>query len=144
MISGAGGSGRYPNSSYNKETQRAILTALTKLQHDVNNILERLNRLETSAHFLQQVFFSFQRKRKSRSNFFDLFQREIVARQQSSNVSRTFSFENPLSKTFDFQSIFRWLPLAGLRRRAVAFIVLWPFVVFALVRLFLRARIIIR
>jgi len=106
MISGAGGSGRYPNSSYNKETQRAILTALTKLQHDVNNILERLNRLETSAHFLQQ--------------------REIVARQQSSN------------------SIFRWLPLAGLRRRAVAFIVLWPFVVFALVRLFLRARIIIR
>lgn len=106
MISGAGGSGRYPNNSYNKETQRAILTALTKLQHDVNNILERLNRLETSAHFLQQ--------------------REIIARHHSSH------------------SVFRWLPLAGLRRRAVAFILLWPFVVFALIRLFLRARIIIR
>jgi hypothetical protein len=52
---GGGGNGRHPNNNYNKETQRAILTALTKLQRDVNNILERLNRLETSSHFLQQV-----------------------------------------------------------------------------------------
>ena len=54
-VASGGGSGRYPDNSYNKETQRAILTALTKLQRDVNNILERLNRLETSTHFLQQV-----------------------------------------------------------------------------------------
>jgi hypothetical protein len=52
---GGGGNGRHPNNNYNKETQRAILTALTKLQRDVNNILERLNRLETSSHFLQHV-----------------------------------------------------------------------------------------
>jgi hypothetical protein len=55
VASGGGGNGRHPNNNYNKETQRAILTALTKLQRDVNNILERLNRLETSSHFLQQV-----------------------------------------------------------------------------------------
>jgi hypothetical protein len=61
VASGNGGNGRHPNNSYNKETQRAILTALTKLQRDVNNILERLNRLETSSHFLQQVYFLFER-----------------------------------------------------------------------------------
>ena len=55
VVSG-GNNGRHPNNNYNKETQRAILTALTKLQRDVNNILERLNRLETSTHFLQQVY----------------------------------------------------------------------------------------
>lgn len=55
VASASGGNDRHPNNSYNKETQRAILTALTKLQRDVNNILERLNRLETSSHFLQQV-----------------------------------------------------------------------------------------
>jgi hypothetical protein len=47
---------RYPTNNYNKETQLAILTALTKLQQDVHNILERLNRLETSAYLLQQVW----------------------------------------------------------------------------------------
>lgn len=51
----SGGDARHPNNNYNRETQRAILNALTKLQRDVNNILERLNRLETSTHFLQQV-----------------------------------------------------------------------------------------
>ena len=55
-VASGGGNGRHPNNNYNKETQRAILTALTKLQRDVNNILERLNRLETSSHFLQQVY----------------------------------------------------------------------------------------
>lgn len=57
MHSGNNGHNRHPNNNnnFNKETQRAILTALTKLQRDVNNILERLNRLETSTHFLQQV-----------------------------------------------------------------------------------------
>ena len=54
-IASGGGNGRHPNNNYNKETQRAILSALTKLQRDVNNILERLNRLETSSQFLQQV-----------------------------------------------------------------------------------------
>ncbi len=55
-VASGGGNGRHPNNNnYNRETQRAILTALTKLQRDVNNILERLNRLETSSHFLQQV-----------------------------------------------------------------------------------------
>jgi hypothetical protein len=54
-VASGGGNGRHPNNNYNKETQRAILTALTKLQRDVNNILERLNRLETSSYFLQQV-----------------------------------------------------------------------------------------
>ncbi|CAF0984020.1 unnamed protein product [Adineta ricciae] len=108
-VASGGGSGRHPDNSYNKETQRAILTALTKLQRDVNNILERLNRLETSTHFLQQ--------------------RELSAQLCSSTQS------NPLT---------RWLPLSGLRRRAIAFILLWPFFVFALIRLFLRARIIIR
>ena len=59
-------------NNYNKESQRAILTALTKLQRDIHNILERLNRLETSTNLLQQVrksislifykFFSFQRE----------------------------------------------------------------------------------
>ncbi|CAF2760528.1 unnamed protein product [Rotaria sp. Silwood2] len=58
VASGGGGNGRHPNNNYNKETQRAILAALTKLQRDVNNILERLNRLETSSHFLQQTRFS--------------------------------------------------------------------------------------
>ena len=54
-IASGGGSGRLPNNNYNKETQRAILYALTKLQQDVNNVLERLNRLETSSRFLHQV-----------------------------------------------------------------------------------------
>ncbi|CAF4928429.1 unnamed protein product [Rotaria sp. Silwood1] len=109
VASGGGGNGRHPNTNYNKETQRAILAALTKLQRDVNNILERLNRLETSSHFLQQRELSTQLHRSSKSN-----------------------------------SLSRWLPLSGLRRRAIAFILLWPFFVFALIRLFLRARIIIR
>ena len=47
--------GRDPQSAYNRDTQRAILSALTKLQNDVHHILERLNRLETSAALLQQV-----------------------------------------------------------------------------------------
>jgi len=111
MHSGNNGHNRHPNNNnnFNKETQRAILTALTKLQRDVNNILERLNRLETSTHFLQQ--------------------RE-VSRHLHCSPSTT--------------SLTRWLPLSGLRRRAIAFIMLWPFFVFALIRLFLRARIIIR
>ncbi|CAF0765112.1 unnamed protein product [Adineta steineri] len=108
MISG-GGNGRHPNNNYNKETQRAILTALTKLQRDVNNILERLNQLETSTHFLQQ--------------------RELSTQLHRSSEPKAIS---------------RWFPLSGLRRRAVAFILLWPFFVFAVIRLFLRARIIIR
>ncbi|CAF3234178.1 unnamed protein product [Rotaria socialis] len=108
-VASGGGNGRHPNNNYNKETQRAILAALTKLQRDVNNILERLNRLENSSHFLQQ--------------------RELSTQLHCS------SGKNSLS---------RWFPLAGLRRRAIAFILLWPFFVFALVRLFLRARIIIR
>jgi hypothetical protein len=49
------GSDHYPTNNYNKETQRAILSALTKLQRDINNILQRLNRLETSANLVQQV-----------------------------------------------------------------------------------------
>jgi acyl-CoA-binding protein len=111
VASGGGGSGRHPNNNnYNKETQRAILTALTKLQRDVNNILERLNRLETSTHFLQQ-------------------------RESPTQLHCSPPGMNSLS---------RWLPLSGLRRRAITFILLWPFFVFALIRLFLRARIIIR
>jgi len=55
LVSG-GGNERHPDNNYNKETQRAILTALTKLQRDVNNLLERINRLEASTHFLQQVY----------------------------------------------------------------------------------------
>ena len=43
------------NTNYGRDTQRAILSALTNLQNDVHNILERLNRLETSAALLQQV-----------------------------------------------------------------------------------------
>ncbi|CAF1101385.1 unnamed protein product [Rotaria sordida] len=58
----------------------------------------------------------------------------IVKRELSPQLHRS-SKSNTLS---------RWLPLAGLRRRAIAFILLWPFFVFALIRLFLRARIIIR
>ena len=50
---------RSPTNTYNKQTQRAILSALTKLQRDINNILERLNRLETSAYLLQQVHYHF-------------------------------------------------------------------------------------
>lgn len=110
--SGNNGDNRHPNNNFNKETQRAILTALTKLQRDVNNILERLNRLETSTHFLQQ--------------------REVSRHLHCSSSSTTTT------------SLTRWLPLTGLRRRAVAFILLWPFFVFAVIRLFLRARIIIR
>jgi hypothetical protein len=55
MVSASGGSARHPTNQQNKETQQAILSALMKLQQDVNNILERLNRLEASAQFLQQV-----------------------------------------------------------------------------------------
>ncbi len=55
VVSG-GGNERHPDNNYNKETQRAILTALTKLQRDVNNILERINRLEASTHFIKQVY----------------------------------------------------------------------------------------
>jgi len=108
-VASGSGSGRHPNNNYNRETQRAILTALTKLQRDVNNILERLNRLETSSYFLQQ--------------------RELSTQLHCSSGPNVIS---------------RWLPLSGLRRRAIAFILLWPFFVFALIRLFLRARIIIR
>ncbi|CAF0965594.1 unnamed protein product [Rotaria sordida] len=89
VASAGGGNGRHPNNNYNKETQRAILAALTKLQRD----------------------------------------RELSPQLHRSSKSNTLS---------------RWLPLAGLRRRAIAFILLWPFFVFALIRLFLRARIIIR
>jgi hypothetical protein len=66
LVSG-GGNERHPDNNYNKEIQRAILTvtALTKLQRDVNNILERLNRLEASTHFLQQVY-----RKKEIANFF--------------------------------------------------------------------------
>jgi hypothetical protein len=53
--SSGGDNSRYPANNYSKENQRAILTALTKLQRDINNILERLNRLETSGYLLQQV-----------------------------------------------------------------------------------------
>jgi len=54
-IASGGDNDHYPINNYNKETQRAILTALTKLQRDIHNILERLNRLETSAYLFQQV-----------------------------------------------------------------------------------------
>ncbi|CAF1254564.1 unnamed protein product [Rotaria magnacalcarata] len=89
----------------NKETQHAILTALNKLQRDIHNILDRLNRLETSSCFLQQ--------------------RELSARLESNSSSR-------------------WWPLSGFRREVIAFILLWPFVAFILMRLFLRTKISIR
>ncbi|CAF3953422.1 unnamed protein product [Rotaria magnacalcarata] len=103
-VASGGGNGRHPNNNYNKETQRAILAALTKLQRDVNNILERLNRLENSSHFLQQRELSTQLHRSSGRN-----------------------------------SLSRWFPLAGLRRRAIAFILLWPFFVFALIQFSIMA-----
>lgn len=64
MISGGGGGGdgRHPNNNYSKETQRAILNALTKLQRDVNNILERLNRLEASSQLIAQVSISSEKR----------------------------------------------------------------------------------
>ena len=40
---------------FTRESQKAILSALMKLQDDVHHILERLNRLETSDFLLQQV-----------------------------------------------------------------------------------------
>lgn len=40
---------------FNKQTQHAILKALNKLQLNINNILERLNHLETSVYLVQQV-----------------------------------------------------------------------------------------
>ncbi|CAF4348302.1 unnamed protein product, partial [Adineta steineri] len=49
-----------------------------------------------------------------------------------------------LHRSSEPKAISRWFPLSGLRRRAIAFILLWPFFVFAVIRLFLRARIIIR
>lgn len=64
-IASGGTNGRYSSTTYNRETQRAILNALTKLQQDLQNISDRLNRLETIANLLQQVrsliprFFSF-------------------------------------------------------------------------------------
>ncbi|CAF0840915.1 unnamed protein product [Didymodactylos carnosus] len=75
-------------------TQREILTMLIKLQHDVNNVLERLNRLETS--------------------------------------------------TFIQNTIAPWLPLSGFRKQTAAFLLLWPFAVFAIIRLLLHAKVIIR
>ena len=54
IVSG-GTNDRYSSTTYNRETQRAILTALTKLQQDLQNISDRLNRLETIANLLQQV-----------------------------------------------------------------------------------------
>jgi hypothetical protein len=54
-VSSTSGNERDPNTNSNKETQRVILTALTKLQRDINNISERLNRLETSTHIFQPV-----------------------------------------------------------------------------------------
>jgi len=86
---------------FTRESQKAILSALMKLQDDVHHILERLNRLETSDFLLQQ---------------------------------RELTLPTDLS----------WWPLAGLRRRAIAFIFLWPFVALGLIRLFQRAKIIIR
>ncbi|CAF0945629.1 unnamed protein product [Adineta ricciae] len=93
-----------PND-HSKETQRAILTALTKLQRDIHNILERLNQLETLTCLLQQ--------------------RELIKTTQTDSSSW-------------------WLPLANFRRGATAFILLWPFIAFVLIRLFFRAKIIIR
>ena len=54
-ITSGGINDHYPSTTYNRETQRAILSALTKLQRDLHNISERLNRLETTANLLQQV-----------------------------------------------------------------------------------------
>ncbi|CAF0943048.1 unnamed protein product [Adineta ricciae] len=93
-----------PND-HSKETQRAILAALTKLQRDIHNILERLNRLETVTCLLQQ--------------------RELIKTAQTDSSSW-------------------WLPSANFRRSATAFILLWPFIAFVLIRLFFRAKIIIR
>lgn len=99
------GSSTSSTGDMSRETQKAILSALMKLQDDVHHILERLNRLETSDIILQQ--------------------RELLLSSDTNT---------PLS----------WLPLAGLRRRAIAFILLWPFIALGLIRLFQRARIIIR
>ncbi|CAF3726839.1 unnamed protein product [Rotaria sp. Silwood1] len=98
------GIGNTTNNS-NRETQRTILTALTKLQRDINNILERLNRLETSTNLLQQ--------------------KELLT-------------------SLKLNSSLSWLPLSGLRREIIVFILFWPFVAFILMRLFIRAKISIR
>ncbi|CAF3696771.1 unnamed protein product [Rotaria sordida] len=68
-------------NDYNKATQRAILTALTKLQRDINNILERLNRLETSTYLLQQKELSTSLELNSSSRWLPLsgFRQEIIA-----------------------------------------------------------------
>lgn len=55
LVASGGNNDVYSNRNYDKQTQRAILTALAKLQRDIHNILERLNRLETSTYLLQQV-----------------------------------------------------------------------------------------
>jgi hypothetical protein len=102
-IASGGDDGYYPTNNYNRETQRAILSTLTKLQRDINNILERLNRLEASANFIQQ--------------------RELSSELNSS---------------------LKWFPLSGFRRGTIAFILLWPFLAYILIRLYLRAKIIIR
>ncbi|UJR31434.1 hypothetical protein I4U23_018927 [Adineta vaga] len=94
-----------PLNDPSKETQRAILTALTKLQRDIHNILERLNRLETLTYLLQQ--------------------KELMATSQTDSSSW-------------------WMPLSNFRRGTTAFILLWPFLAFFLIRLFQRAKIIIR
>ncbi|CAF3307875.1 unnamed protein product [Rotaria sp. Silwood2] len=70
----------HTTNDYNKETQRAILNALTKLQLDINNILERLNRLETSAYLLQQRELSTSLELNSSSRWLPLsgFRREMA------------------------------------------------------------------
>jgi len=72
---------RSPTNTYNKQTQRAILSALTKLQRDINNILERLNRLETSAYLLQQREIAMTIELNSSSKWFPLsgFPRRTIA-----------------------------------------------------------------
>lgn len=73
--------GHHTTNAYNKETQRAILSALTKLQRDINNILERLNRLETSAYLLQQREIAMTIELNSSSKWFPLsgFPRRTIA-----------------------------------------------------------------
>ncbi|CAF4196354.1 unnamed protein product, partial [Adineta steineri] len=52
--------------------------------------------------------------------------------------------QKELSIVSQLDSSLRWLPLSGFRRGAIAFVLLWPFIAFILIRLFLRAKINIR
>ncbi|CAF1263302.1 unnamed protein product [Adineta steineri] len=52
--------------------------------------------------------------------------------------------QKELSIVSQLDSSSRWLPLSGFRRGAIAFVLLWPFIAFILIRLFLRAKINIR